>query len=197
MWGICGQQFFRAAGYSFYTTWFPTYLQSTHAAGVAESGVLTSLPLVAVICGSLIGGMLSDAILIRTGSRRLARQVLAATCMAICALLIFAATELRDATWAVVVISVGSFCSAIGGPCAYTVTIDLGGKQIATVFGAMNMTGNFGAAVSPFAIAWLVEATGQWRIVLFAFAGVYAAATVCWLLLGRADSLAPDRGGDD
>ena len=27
MWAICGQQFFRAAGYIFYATWFPTFLR--------------------------------------------------------------------------------------------------------------------------------------------------------------------------
>ncbi len=43
MWCICGQQFFRAAGYMFFTSWFATYLQesrgvSAHDAAAALGG---------------------------------------------------------------------------------------------------------------------------------------------------------------
>ena len=38
MWAICGQQYFRAAGYIFYASWFPTYLQESRGVSVAESG---------------------------------------------------------------------------------------------------------------------------------------------------------------
>src|SRR5690349_6121543 len=77
MWCICGQQFFRAAGYMFFTSWFATFLQESRGVTIAQSGVLTMLPLLAVVAGSLFGGWLSDALLRRTGSRRLARQGIA------------------------------------------------------------------------------------------------------------------------
>ena len=48
MWLICGQQFFRAAGYVFYSTWFPTFLIATRGVSTAGAGALASLPLLAV-----------------------------------------------------------------------------------------------------------------------------------------------------
>ena len=41
---ICGQQFCRGAGYIFYVTWLPTFLQETQGVNVSTSGYLTSLP---------------------------------------------------------------------------------------------------------------------------------------------------------
>src|SRR5205823_5884598 len=37
---VCGQQFFRAAGYNFYASWFATYLQVRHAFNIKEAGLL-------------------------------------------------------------------------------------------------------------------------------------------------------------
>ncbi|MCA9133442.1 MAG: MFS transporter, partial [Planctomycetales bacterium] len=38
MWWLCGQQVCRAAGYMFFASWFPTFLQETRGVSVAESG---------------------------------------------------------------------------------------------------------------------------------------------------------------
>jgi MFS family permease len=178
---ICGQQFFRAAGYMFYASWFPTFLKETRGVGTAEAGVLTSLPIWAFMAGSAVGGLVSDWVFVRTGSRRLSRQGLSAASMLACALLILGAFFIRDAWPAVLVIAAGSFCSSVAGPCAYTITIDMGGKHVAPVFATMNMAGNIGAAVFPLLIPPLVDATGNWDLVLFLFAGIYVAAGLCWI----------------
>jgi ACS family glucarate transporter-like MFS transporter len=178
---ICGQQFFRAAGYMFYTSWFPTFLKETRDVSTPQAGVLTSLPLWAFMAGSAVGGLVSDWTFARTGSRRLSRQGLAVASMLACALLIVAAFFIRDAWLAVLVMAAGSFCSSFAGPCAYTITIDMGGKHVAPVFATMNMAGNLGAAVFPTLVPPLVDATGSWDVVLFLFAGIYVAAGLCWI----------------
>ncbi len=147
MWAICGQQFFRAAAYIFFATWFPTYLRESRGLSIAEAGALTSLPLVAVVVGSPLGGIVSDWLLVRTGSRRISRCVLSAASMWLCSGLILAAWFVADARLAVLVISAGSFCAAFGGVSAYTITMDMGGRHVATVFSVMNMCGNVGAAL--------------------------------------------------
>jgi len=142
MWLICGQQFFRAAGYIFYATWFPTYLMETRGVSTAASGLLTSLPLLAVVAGSLLGGVLVDAIYHRTRSIRMSRQVVGWISMLACAGFIFAAYFVGDASKAVGLITLGSLCAALAGPCAYSITIDKGGDHVAMVFSTMNMMGN-------------------------------------------------------
>ncbi|GIW81846.1 MAG: MFS transporter [Gemmatales bacterium] len=190
MWWICGQQFCRAAGYIFFASWFATYLQETRHVNTAESGVLTSLPLLAVVVGSLLGGRVSDLIMERTGSVRLSRQVLAAVTQAICGLLVLVSYPISQAWLAVMVISMGAFFSAVAGPCGYTITIDLGGRHVTTVFSMMNMSGNIGAIVFPAMAPRLVALTGDWDLVLLAFAGFYFAAAICWACLDPREKVA-------
>jgi len=178
---ICGQQFFRAAGYMFYTSWFTTFLQQKGSLTVDEAGFLTSLPIWATVLGSCVGGFLSDFIWVRTGSRRLSRQWLLVGSQLLCALLIVLAYLVTNVSLAALVIAAGAFCAAIGGPCAYTITIDMGGNHVAPVFSTMNMAGNVGAAVFPLLVPPLVNATGSWDLVLFLFAGIYLAAGLCWI----------------
>lgn len=183
MWAICAQQFFRAAGYIFFATWFPTYLHESRGLSLSEAGAWTSLPLLAVVVGSPAGGIISDWLLVRTGRRRLSRCLLSAACMGLCATMIMTSYLVADARAAVAVISAGSCFAAIGGVSAYTITMDLGGKNVATMFSVMNMCGNIGAAILPPCIGFLVARTGGWELVLPVFAAIYAAAAVSWLVV--------------
>lgn len=181
MWLINAQQFCRAAGYVFFITWFTTYLRQSRHVSIEGAGLLTSLPLLAVVVGSPLGGVLSDWLMKRTGSRWWGRNAVAAASMLLCAVLIAASYFIDSALTAVLVISTGSLFAAIGGPVAYAITIDMGGRHVATVFAAMNMSGNIGAAVFPIVAGWIVQRTGAWDMVLFIFAGVYVVAAICWL----------------
>lgn len=183
MWWICGQQFFRAAGYMFFASWFPTYLRQTRGVSVAAAGVQGSLPLAAVVLGSLAGGALSDAVLARTGSRRLARQGVAVVSLLLCALLALPAPAVADTWLAVLLISAGSFWASAAGPCAYTITIDMGGKHLSAVFSLMNMAGNVGAFVFPIAVPRVVRLAGSWDAAVPLFAAMSLGAALCWLLV--------------
>jgi MFS family permease len=190
---ICGQQFFRAAGFVFYQSWFPTYLQKTRHVSVEMSGYLTSVTIAGTAVGSMIGGALSDWLLLRTGRRKLARQWLTVVNLALCACFILLAYFVTDATGAVLLLTMGSFCAGMGGPVAYTITMDLGGKHISTVFSTMNMAGNIGGTLSPFVVSALVVATGEnWDLVLLFFVAIYLAAAVCWVLLDPDRPLFPE-----
>lgn len=183
MWCICGQQFFRAAGYMFFTSWFATYLQEARSVTIAISGVFTMLPLMAVVAGSLAGGVISDAVLRRTQSMRLARRAVAGGSLAVCAVLTLSAGLFAEAWAAVLIISAGSFFAAVAGPCSYAITIDMGGEHVPMVNSVMNMCGNFGAMLFPLAVPWLLRETGSWNAVLLTFGGLYIAASLCWWCL--------------
>ena len=154
---LCGQQVFRAAGQMFFASWFSTYLRETREVDVLEAGFLTSLPILAIVFGSPIGGLLSDWILLRTGNRSLSRRGIGAMSMLVCAILVILSFQFANPWLAVVLISLGSFFAAFAGPCAYTSTIDLGGKHVSVVFGTMNMAGNFGAFLFPIVVPWLLN----------------------------------------
>ncbi len=181
-WWICGQQFCRAAGQIFFSTWFATYLQETRGVSVEQSGFLNSLPLIGIVTGAFIGGSISDFILVRTGNRWFARSGVASISMLMCALFVGGAYFIENPLLAVVTISLGTFCAAVGGPCAYTVTIDMGGRHTAILFGTMNMVGNLGAFAFIRLVPELIEFL-PWDAVLALFGVLYLGACVFWLLL--------------
>ncbi|MCI0640812.1 MAG: MFS transporter [Gemmataceae bacterium] len=205
---ICGQQFFRAAGYNIFLTWFPTFLQVTRNVDESVSGYLTSLPLIGVVIGSAAGGLVTDWIFRRTGSATLSRKGVALFCLLVCAGLMASAYFVEQAILCVLIVSLGMVFAGACGPSSYTVTIDLGGKHVATVFSLMNMSGNIGAALLPVAVVqfeqwvqnlklsdpalyptfeeWLqygVLIPDGWNEVLFFLAGLYVAAALFWVFV--------------
>jgi len=180
MWSINLAQFFKAAGYAFHMSWMAIYLEETRGVSLKESGILTSLPHVALTIGALCGGILSDAILQRTGSRRLARQAVTFVSLMLAAALTLGAFFVDHPVLASIVISVGIFCGSLSGSSAYAITMDMGGKHVATVFGMMNMSGNLGAVVFPLLVPPLVSLAG-WDSVLLLVTGLYVVAALFWL----------------
>lgn len=180
MWLLCGQQICRSAGYMFFASWFPTFLQQTRGVSVTQSGLLQGLVFAGTLAGCLIGGTATDWIWRRTQSLRLSRSGVGATALAACGILILSAWFVSNATLAVSLLATGAFFAALAGPCAFATTIDIGGDRVPQVFGTMNMFGNFAAAACPVLVAWFFEWTGNWNLVLLLFAGVYMAGAVCW-----------------
>ncbi len=183
IWFLCGQQICRSAGYMFFASWFPTFLQETRGVSVADSGYLQALVFMGTLAGSLFGGLLTDWIWLRTGSLRLSRSGVGATFMFGCAVLILGAWFVENTLLAVVLLSLGSLLAALAGPGALSATIDIGGDHVPQVYGIMNMTGNFAAAACPILVAELFEWTSNWTIVLLLFAAIYLAGAICWTLV--------------
>lgn len=198
---ICGQQFFRAACYIFYTSYFPLFLQETRRVGVSESGYLASFPLLGVVFGSMAGGIITDWIYRRTGSQTLSRKGVALFALTASAAFMFTAYWIEDVGLTVLWLSLSTFCAGLCGPAGYTATIDLGGKHVGTVFSIMNMAGNFGAALftlvcvrfEQFIKLWKIESlpatpgaasqvTG-WNEVMLVLGVLYLCGALCWLLL--------------
>ena len=183
LWFLCGQQVCRAAGYMFFASWFPTFLQETRGVSVKESGYLQALVFAGTLAGSLFGGLLTDWIWQRTGNLRISRSGVGATFLFGCAVLILCAWFVESTFLAVLLLSVGSLLAAMAGPCASAASIDIGGNHVPQVYGIMNMTGNFAAAACPILIAELFEWTSNWTIVLLLFAAIYLVGAICWAMV--------------
>jgi nitrate/nitrite transporter NarK len=186
---LCAQQFMRAGAAALFFTWFPRYLQETKGVSVSGSGTLAALPLVAGMLGGLVGGLLSDWLLRRTGNARLSRQGMGSAGAAVCASVALGAYFADGALVAVLLLSVAAFCAYASGVCAYATAITMGGKRVAVVFATMNMCGNIGAGVFPFAVGQIAGSTGNWNLTLLLFGGMYAGASVCWALLNPKGTL--------
>jgi ACS family D-galactonate transporter-like MFS transporter len=180
IWFLCGQQICRGAGYMFFASWFPTFLQATRGVSVVGSGYLQALVFSGTMAGCIIGGWLTDWILNRTGSLRYSRSGVGSTFLFGCSMLILAAWFVESTTVAVGLLAAGALFAALAGPCAFSATMDIGGDHVPQVFGLMNMTGNLAAAACPILVAELFEWTSNWGLVLLVFSGIYLAGAISW-----------------
>lgn len=189
MWLICAQHFLRAAAQVFFGTWFGSFLRESPGMSEEDVALAASYPPMLLIAGSVAGGFISDWLLRVTGSRRVSRQGLAVVNLLVCAAMFLAAAWSTDIWTRVALICAGCFFMTVGGVSAYTITMDLGGAYVATVFSAMNMFGSLGSAAFPKYVGWLVEQTGNWDHVLYSIVAIYVAAAVCWAMINPNGSL--------
>jgi MFS family permease len=180
---ICVQQFCRAGSSRFFDQWFVTYLREARGREVAEANMLASWPQWAGVVGGVVGGWASDAVLQATGSRRAGRKGVAIASLLGCLVCYAAAYRTPNVYAATALASAGMFVAMCAAPCAYALTMDMGGRNLALVFGAMNMAGNFGAMAFAWFSPLLKKWSGDWTLPVMAFAGVHVVAAGCWLLL--------------
>ena len=193
MWGLCVQSFFRAAGYVFFVTWFFAFLEYVYGIDKAEAGLLNSLPLIAVVVGSIVGGVIVDWLLRVTGSKWISRSGTAIVSLTVCGLFTMAAAWTSSATELSIVIAVGALFSGIGSPAAWTATIDIGGRHTAVAMGVMNMAGCLAGVVLPIVLGnWfdqIRETDGNWDLVIYLHAAFYFLGALSWLAVNPSKTI--------
>jgi sugar phosphate permease len=185
---VCAQQFFRAGSNVFWFTWCPTYLQKAHGLDPEDAGTLTSLPIVGVFIGSVLGGVVADRVFVRTGSRRASRSgvAIAATLLGVVCFGVTYLVPTGELELTVLMLMIAAVVVSCGNSCGYSAAMDLGGRNLATVFGAMNMFGNFGAALLSQVVPTWVGRFG-WEAAVLLVGGSYLCGALCWIPLN------PDR----
>ena len=180
---LCLSQYFRAAAIVFWLAWCPTYLQQVYGMSKQEAGTLTSIPFIGVVLGSFFGGLLADRVLRATGSKRWSRNGVSIITAAIGICFFLAAYWQRSGPYVEIsLLFIAALFTACGNPCSYSVSIDIGGRFMAVVFGTMNMIGNFGSATFPLVVPPWVDAFG-WVAVPLLMALVFFLGMLCWLFV--------------
>jgi ACS family glucarate transporter-like MFS transporter len=182
LWFICLQQACRAGVYRFFDLMLPTYLQDVRHKEISDANLWASVTLLAGVFGGPVGGSLSDWVLTRTGSRRLARQGVAIASIGVALGCYIVAFLIPNTSAAVLMASIGLFIMTFSSPCAFALTMDMGGRNLGVVFGLVNMTGNLGSWAFTKFLPRVVEHQG-WDAALFVFAALHVVAILCWLPL--------------
>jgi MFS family permease len=174
-----------------YLNWLPTYFLNVYNLNIARSALFSSAVFAAGVGGDYLGGVISDAILTRTGDRRKARVhfVAVAFCCSFVSLLpIFMTSELS-----IVVLSLASaffFAELVIGPM-WAIPMDIAPMYSGTASGFMNTGSAVAAVLSPVTFGYLIDRTHNWN---FPFIG-----SLGLLLLGAAlaSSMHPERVFED
>jgi MFS family permease len=175
-------------GWYFYLTWLPTYLLRARGFDLSAVGWLAALPLLGIATGSLVGGLLADALSHRWGAR-VGLRTPGVIGLPLAALAIVGAVTAQDPRTSAYCLAAAAGLAAIGVAPAWAVCLAIGGRHAGVVSGAMNTFGNLGGVTSPIVVGWCLTLWGSWEAPLYTVAGFYLFAALCWLRVDPTDPL--------
>jgi len=190
VWALCLMYGFVGFSGNFITSWLPSYLKRHRSLTDEATAWLSGLPLAFGIVSCVLGGVLSDWISRRMGSRNWGRRLVGCTSLLLAGLMTLSSIWVHE-VWLLALVFSGAFFfnDATMGP-AWASCADVGESHAGTLSGAMNMTGAFlGAVAMSFAGALFHRHLDEW--VFIAFACSYGLAALCWLAVDVNKPLVP------
>jgi sugar phosphate permease len=157
-------------------SWVPLYFLHGYGLNLKESAIFSSGVFLAGVVGDVLGGLLSDRVLKRTGSLRLARQgVIAFSLIGAFAFMIPVILS-RDLTIVTTCLSGAFFMLELTIGPIWAVPMDIAPQHPGTASGMLNTCAALATIISPVVFGAVIDATGNWNL---PFAG-----SLLFLLLG-------------
>lgn len=197
------QQYMNAGADFIYSTLMGSYF--VDARGVEDKvvlGLLASLPLWGGAVGGIVGGILNDWLIRRTGSRRWSRSLVGCSGKALaCVCLYFAVTHSDPMTGSWLLFAT-KFFTDWTQPTVWGTSTDMGGRYSATVFSIINTSGSIAGITTPLIGGYLLTQYATQEMVdgelqrmthyepVFLMVGImYLASAMCWLFIDCTKSL--------
>lgn len=176
-----GQYCINALTY-FFITWFPIYLVQARGMSILKAGFIASIPAVFGFVGGVLGGVISDWLMRKTGSLNIARKtpivlgMLLSISMVVC--------NYVDTEWVVVFFMALAFFGKGIGALGWAVMADTAPKEISGLSGGLfNMFGNASGIITPIAIGYIIAINGSYNGALI-YVGIHAfVAVMSYLVL--------------
>jgi sugar phosphate permease len=172
-----------------YMGWYPTYLEKGRGVGPVEAGWLSSLVLAGAAVGCLASGFITDWLARVTHRNPLRHRLYGFFGTAVSAAALWAGIECETALATSIWASV-AFMAAISQQATFwTVTMEISGKHLGTIFGLMNSLGVPGAFASTLFLGrfadWMQarghEGRAQWDPAFYVYAAILLVGAFCWL----------------
>ena len=141
-WALFGQYWCMSYAWYFFVTWFPKYLLAARGFDLkASSALLAGMPLALGGLGAFTAGLITPALVRRFGPK-VARRGIGFGAMTAAGAFFYASTRVQDPYLSVFLISLASFSMDLTLPGSWTTCMDIGGRGVGSLSGAMNMMGN-------------------------------------------------------
>jgi len=147
-----------------YLNWLPLFFKNTYSMDIKKSAIFASGVFFAGVIGDSLGGVLSDALLARTGNVRFARLSVCVGGFVGAFLSLLPILFYRDLTVAALCLSGGFFFAEIVIGPIWSVPMDIAPQYSGTAAGLMNSGSALAAIVSPLLAGYLIDVTGNWYL---------------------------------
>jgi MFS transporter, ACS family, glucarate transporter len=182
LWAIALYYFCGSFGWSFFVSWMPKYLDKVQHVPFEDSEWTTAFPLVCGGIACFAGGVFSDALVKRTGRRRLGRAIFPVTGCLIAAAAMVAIRHAESARTATILMCVASAAFDFGQAATWASIVDIGGRNAGIAMGFINTVGNMAHAVQPYVGANVFDELG-WNALFGLYAVAYLLASITWIVI--------------
>lgn len=169
----------------FFVTWFPIYLVKERGLSIMQAGFTAALPALCGFAGGILGGMISDGLLKKTGNLDIARKTPLLLGMVLATSIILC--NFVEQEWLVIVIMAAAFFGKGVASLGWAVVADTSPKEMAGVTGGIfNTFGNVAGIVTPIVIGYIVKGTGSFDGALI-FVGAHCVICIAayFLVVGK------------
>ncbi|ODM81088.1 MFS transporter [Bradyrhizobium elkanii] len=169
----------------FFLTWFPVYLVKERGLSILQAGFVATLPALCGFIGGVLGGVISDHILRRTGSLTMARKIPIVGGMLL-SMSIIACNYVDGQALVVGFMALAFFGKGIGA-LGWAVVSDTSPKEAGGVSGGLfNTFGNLSSITTPIIIGYILAATGSFNgALVFVGANALVAAIAYLFIVGE------------
>jgi ACS family glucarate transporter-like MFS transporter len=229
LWILCLMYFCSSYGWYINITYFPGYLKDTLKIDKGPekwtsqfwiAGLMAGLPLLVGSVSCLLGGLLTDGFIKRTGNRKWGRRIFGVIGHGLCAVCYFTAiffmkpppaagAEVQSGAYIFpILIAFAAFWNDITMGSSWASCLDIGKRYSGIVAGCMNTVGNLGGAVAGILTGVILDwhtrglvAGGAdfedaknrgWIFNIALFGSAYLVASCCWLFFDATKPVAPE-----
>lgn len=183
----------------FYTQfqWFPKYLKEARGESLQSAGWFSGGMMIGGAAGCLLGGLLVDALMRRTASRKWARRFVGGGALLLSALSMLAVPYAESAVVATLLNASAGFFVQLAVPTWWTVVSEISGCHGAAMWGLMNSMGGVGVIASTTLIGRFLTSSKErgmppldcWGPVFTGVGLMLAVGAVFWMLVDPTRSI--------
>jgi MFS family permease len=166
-----------------FATWMPSLLQKNYGVDLKKSAFLYMAMLFCGFLAELLGGVLTDYLLRRTGSVQIARSRLIAVSWVLTVMALLPAILVHNLYVGVAGFTLTLFFMGIAGAPLWTAAIDIAPAYAGTASALMNAAGAVAGMLSPAAFGVILQLTGSWTLPFAVSVGLllFAIVVTFWI----------------
>jgi sugar phosphate permease len=147
-----------------FLTWLPSFFKGSYGLDLKDFAIFTTLVLLAGVVGDTMGGMISDALLRRTGNPKVARRTTLVVGLLGSFVFVVPTLFTHNLTLVAACLALAFFFLELNNAVLWAIPMDIAPQHAGTAGGLMNTGFGVAGILSPVVFGMLLDATGSWQV---------------------------------